>query len=226
MQNLDHAADFVVTADHRIELASACALGQVHGVFFQRFTAAFRFRITHRFAAAHGIDGLFDVGAVAAMLLQQPAGFALVLGQCQQEQFGGDVLIAAFLRFLVGEVQQIAEIAGNRHLAGGAFDFGQALYCGFESTAQRCDVDTCALQQRSRAAILLCEQGLQQMLRLNIGMIAADRCALRVSEGLLELGGEFVETHVHPIAGEYGYSRDGAHRGGFQCAAGEYCRRL
>ena len=42
LQHLDGAADFVVAADHRIELALAGALGQVDGVFFQRLRAGLR----------------------------------------------------------------------------------------------------------------------------------------------------------------------------------------
>jgi hypothetical protein len=38
-----------------------------------------------------------------ARLLQQPPGLALVARTGEQEQFGRDVLVAALLRFLVGE---------------------------------------------------------------------------------------------------------------------------
>jgi hypothetical protein len=37
------------------------------------------------------------------------------------------------------------------------------------------------------------------MLGFDVRMVAADRCALRVSEGLLKLGGEFVEAHGSPV---------------------------
>src|SRR5689334_23553019 len=35
-QHLDGAANFLVAADHRVELAVACRLGEVAGVFLQR----------------------------------------------------------------------------------------------------------------------------------------------------------------------------------------------
>ena len=40
-ENLDRAADFLVAADHRIELAVARRLGQVAGVFLHRVIAFF-----------------------------------------------------------------------------------------------------------------------------------------------------------------------------------------
>ena len=39
LQHLDRAADLVVAADHRVELAAGGALGQVDGVLLQRLAA-------------------------------------------------------------------------------------------------------------------------------------------------------------------------------------------
>jgi len=39
-----------------------------------------------------------------SMLLEQASTFAFVVGKRQQEHLGGDELVAALLRFLVGEV--------------------------------------------------------------------------------------------------------------------------
>jgi hypothetical protein len=41
LQHLDGTADLVVAADHRVQLALPCALGQVERVLLQRFTLAF-----------------------------------------------------------------------------------------------------------------------------------------------------------------------------------------
>ncbi len=105
LQDLDHPADFVVAADHRVEFANAGTLGQVKGVFLERFAASFRFLALHALAAAHCVDGLFERLAIDPVTLQQLAGFPLVVRQRQEKQLGGDELVAALLRFLVGEIQ-------------------------------------------------------------------------------------------------------------------------
>ena len=46
-ENLDHAADFFVTADHRIELAAAGLLGEVASVAFKRLILGFGILIRH-----------------------------------------------------------------------------------------------------------------------------------------------------------------------------------
>ena len=129
------------------------------------------------------------------MLLEQPAGLALVVGQRKQEQFAGDELVAALARYLVGQVEQIAELARNADLAALAFDLGQAVDRLFGRGLQRRHVDAGAREQRTGAAVLLVQQAREQVLRLDKAVVVGQRQALRVGERLLELGGEFVETH-------------------------------
>ncbi len=54
-QNADHIADFLVAADHRVELFAACALNEVITVFFQRIVGVLRRirRYARRAAHAH-----------------------------------------------------------------------------------------------------------------------------------------------------------------------------
>jgi hypothetical protein len=56
LQDLDGAADFIVAADHRIELALSGALGQVDAVFLQRLALAFGFLRIDALPATHGHD--------------------------------------------------------------------------------------------------------------------------------------------------------------------------
>jgi hypothetical protein len=65
LQDLDGAANLVVAADHRIELALARALGQVDAVFLERLTILLGARVLHLGAAAHLLDGLFERRASA-----------------------------------------------------------------------------------------------------------------------------------------------------------------
>ncbi len=57
-EDLDHAADFLVAADHRIELALAGPLDQVDAVFLQGLEFAFGSLIGDAGAAADGLQRL------------------------------------------------------------------------------------------------------------------------------------------------------------------------
>ena len=128
-------------------------------------------------------------------LLEQAAGVALVLREREQEQLARDELVAALDGFLVGQVEQVVEVARDRDLAAGALDLGQAVDRLLERVLQARHGDPGAREQRRRAAVLLREQRRQQVLRLDEAVVVAEREALGVVERLLELGGEFVEAH-------------------------------
>ena len=88
------------------------------------------------------------------------------------------------------------EIAPDLNLAAVAFDLGQAFDRVFQRSLQRRHIAAGARQQRGRAAVGIVEQGQQQVLRLDELVVAADGQALGIGQGLLELGGKFVETHA------------------------------
>ena len=164
-------------------------------VFLQRLALAFGFLRVDAGAAAHRVDRALERLAGEAVLLQQPAGVALVVGQRQQEQFRGDELVAALGRFLVGEVEQVAELARDGDLAALALDLGQALDRLGERRLEPRHGDAGAGEQRRGAAVLLVEQRREQVLRLDEAVVVAERHALGIGERLLELGRELVETH-------------------------------
>ncbi len=195
MQDLHGAADFVVAADHRVELALRGALGEVDTVFFQGLALAFCFLRIDTLAAAHGHDRCLDGLAAEAVLPGDATGFALVVGQREQEHLAGDELVAALLRFLVGQVEQVAEVATDRHLAAMTFDLGQPGQRLTQILLEGRHIDTGAGQQRRSAAIVLVDQRQQQVLRFDELLVAANGQALGIGQRLLELGGEFVDTH-------------------------------
>ncbi len=71
LQDLDRAADLVVAADDRVELAFARPRGQVDRVLVQRLALAFGFLRAHARAAAHGFDRRFQRLAVEPRLLRR-----------------------------------------------------------------------------------------------------------------------------------------------------------
>jgi hypothetical protein len=195
LQDLDGAADLVVAADHRVELALAGALGEVEAVFLQRLALAFGFLRADVLAAAHGLDRVFQRLAIQAGFLEQAAALALVLGQGQQEHLRGDELVAGLLRFLVGDVEQVGQVAADADFAAVAFDFGQALQRLASAAFSPPTLAPARCNSEVGRAVVLVEQGQQQVLRLDELLVVADGQALRVGKRLLELGGKFVEAH-------------------------------
>ena len=86
LQNLDRAANLVVAANHRIELAAAGAFGQIQCVFFQCFTGVFCVWVVHVFPLSNafngGQQGLFIQAHAVQYFFQ--AVFALLVQQGEQ----------------------------------------------------------------------------------------------------------------------------------------------
>ena len=75
LQDLDGAADLVVPANHRVQLADASALGQVDAIFFKRLALAFGIGTAHTLAATHRFNGRLQALAVQAMVFGDAANF-------------------------------------------------------------------------------------------------------------------------------------------------------
>ncbi len=90
LQHLDRAADFLVAADHRIELAQACALGQVHAVLLEGLALALGVGAVHALPAAHRVDGGFERLARHAVGAREVADIGLGISHGQQVQLARD----------------------------------------------------------------------------------------------------------------------------------------
>jgi hypothetical protein len=99
------------------------------------------------------------------------------------------------LRFLVGEVQKIREVARNIDFAALAFDFGQPLDAPLEGFLERRHRHSGFGEQRSGSRVFLVEQREQQMLGLDERVVAPERHALGIGQRLLKLGRKFIESH-------------------------------
>ncbi|MNX72977.1 hypothetical protein D3C86_1043530 [compost metagenome] len=188
LQDLDGAADFVVAADDRVQLALAGALGQVQGVLGQGFAVGLAFGARHVFAAAHGVDRGFQGLFLQARFTQDAAGLAFVVGQRQQEQFAGDIGVTPSRRFLVGAGQHRVQVAANLHVVV-ALNLRQGLHGGFQRGLQAVDRHAGARQQTACAAVRIGQQCRQHVHGLDVGMIVTGGQTLSVGQGLLELGG-------------------------------------
>ena len=93
-EHLHHAANLLVAADDRVELALARQVGQVFAVFFERLELALGVLVGDALDAAHGGEGLQHASWVAPMRGERVAHrVALGLGEREQQMLGGNVIV-------------------------------------------------------------------------------------------------------------------------------------
>ena len=104
---LDGAADFLVTADHRVELAVAGGLGQIAGIFLQRVIGVLgRLRVGGA-ALAQLLDDGIEVLRGDPRLSENFSGVAVLLKRnSEQEPLDRDEAVAGLVRDLLGVVEQ------------------------------------------------------------------------------------------------------------------------
>src|ERR1700681_4808094 len=194
LQHLDGAADLIVAADHRVELAGSRACGEIDGVLLERLAAFLGVCIGYLLATAHLLDGLLDGAAHHARLLDQARERA-ILERRQHEQLARYELVTALLRQLVGDVEHAVQVVGDVYVPGGAFDPRQPFQQRQQSRAQLIDVRAGLQQQRTHRAAGAVQHRQHQVRGLEELVIAAQRERLRVGERLLEPAGELVHPH-------------------------------
>ena len=196
-EHLDGAADFLVTADHRIKLASPRRLGQVAGIFLQRIKTVFGAGRISRAALADAVDGFVQRLRGDAGTFQRLAGFG---GggerQRNQQPFDGDNAVAGLHRHLLGGIEHAHRIIVPRQALRAAArylgDLGQRLIgelqCGGRRAASRLD-------QAGSVALLIFQQGFQHMFGRHALVVVADCNRLRRLQEPLGAIGEFFDVH-------------------------------
>src|SRR5206468_9871620 len=81
-----------------------------------------------------------------------------------------------------------------------AFDFRQPLDRLLQRRLKAWHGNARAREQRGGPAVFLRQQRRQQVLRLDIARVVAEREALGVGQRLLEFGRELVEAHANPLS--------------------------
>ena len=188
LQHLDGAADFVVPADDRIQLALLGALGEVDGVLFQRLALLFGICVVDRLAAAHLLDGSLERRSLGRVGFEQLCDPTLGFQGREHEQLAGYVLVLALLGELVHDVHDPPELVGDLHVAAGALHLGQLIQGHTELRSKPVDVDVCLGEQVAHAAALLVEQCRHHMDGLDELVIAPDGQTLGIRQGHLEFG--------------------------------------
>ena len=150
-QHLDHAANLLVAADHRVELASPRLGGEVATELLQRLRHLLGIRRGHAAWALRLGDGLGQRLAVG----QQVGGRRGLVRQRQEQVADGDVLVTEGRRLLLGPLQHREKALRRPGLRlGVAADRGQLGDRGLGPLGDRGDVGG-QLAQRSRGETIL-----------------------------------------------------------------------
>ena len=196
LQHLDHAADLVVAPDHRVELALAGALGEVDGVFLERFALPFGILRIDAGAAAHRLDGFLQRLAMSGRTRAR-AGRSR---PCRRPAASRNSSLAMNWspRLVASLSVRLSRLLSSREMEISPpcpSTLGRRSMALVQRGLERGHVDPGAGEQRRAAPVFLLQQRGQQVGGLDEAVVVAEREALGVAQGLLELGREFVEAH-------------------------------
>ena len=200
-EHLDGAADLLVAADDRVELALARRLGEVAGVALERVVAIFRPLRVGGAAAPQFLDGGIEVLRRQPRLRQRLGDVrALRQRRRQQDALDRHILIAGLLGDLLGLVEQADRVAVHRRRGGGAGagDGGDLVDQGIDLAPRRLRIAARRLDQARGHALLVVEQGLDQMRRRDALVMLAHGDRLRRLQEAARPVGEFLEIHAYP----------------------------
>ena len=118
-QDLDDAADLVVAADDRVELAVLGGLREVAAELLQRLVLLLGALVGDAVRAADGLDRRRAASlCVAPLRLSDFGGLAaLGAGQREQDVLGRDVLVVELAGLALGEAQDVHQLAAGARLA-------------------------------------------------------------------------------------------------------------
>ncbi len=203
-QNLHHAANLFVAADHRIELAAPGLLGQIDGIALQRLILRFRILIRHTLRAAYGHQRFQNGVVIRAQLVQQaPGGFVFLIGEREQQVLGRHVLVLEILRFFERAFENL--IQGRRNVHSGLLprDLGDRRQLAFRFADQRVRLDAALLEDRPHDALALTRQRDKEMQWMHCLMSVLTGDFLRLLNGFLSLLGQFVKSEWHFFSFSY-----------------------
>ena len=197
-QHLDGAADFLVAADHRIDLAVARRLGEVAGVFLQRVIGVLgRGRIGGA-ALAQRLDGGVEVLRRDAGLGQDLAGLAVLLDREREQQpLDRDEAVAGLLAGLLGGVEHARQRRIEIDLAGcrRRYTFGRLASAASTACKRLARIAAGAVDQAGRQPFRVVEQDLEQMFGGELLVALAQGQRLRGLHETAGAVGVFLEIH-------------------------------
>ncbi len=197
-QHLDGAADFLVAADHRIELAVAGGLGQVAGIFLECVIGIFGRRRVRGAALAQGFNGRVqilrrDPGAGQNF----PRLVVLLDGERQQQPLDRHEGIAGFFRRLLRGLEHARKRRIHIKLPGTTAGYlGPLRQCRLDGGQSFTRMTSRAVDQSGRQTLRIVEQHLEQMFRRELLVTLPHRERLGRLHETAGAFGIFFKVHV------------------------------
>ena len=123
-EDLHGASDFVVAADHRIDLSLASELGEIAAILFQRLVFAFRVLIGHALVAPDALQALHKLLPVDARILQHRCRRGSRVQDGKEEVLGAEEFVLQLGHFAFRGIDRLAKIGakvrGSAAMHGGA----------------------------------------------------------------------------------------------------------
>ena len=195
-QDLHHAPDLVVAADHGVQPAPAGPLGEIVGVAGQRLVLVFRGPVGNPVGAPDGIEGVPEAAGRGAGFGEDAPGVSLPRGETEEEVLGGDVGIAEFAGLLLGRAQRPAQVPGGAR-GGSAADPGAPAQFRLQRPRHLLGLDLHLAQHGYDHTALLFKEGFQQMDPVHLRVLRPERVPGGGGDGLCGLHGHSVRVqHV------------------------------
>ena len=199
-EDLNHATDLGVSANHGVHFALTRALGEVDAVLFEGLEVLLGVgRRDPPVAAAHGRERRDEALLGSAGLLERLRDGTADASQAGEDVLGGDVLVADRPGDLLGVTQGVDELPRQRGFrdarAGGP---GQVLHGAGGGSPHVGRVGADGPQQRGRGRPARVEQGEQEMPRLDRGVAVFGGYGDRGADNLAALRGQTLGVHGLP----------------------------
>jgi hypothetical protein len=166
-QHLDHAADFLIAADDRVELALLGSLHEVDAVFFEGLELVLWRLVGDAGRAADLLQRGEDFLFVEGIELERVLGLRLGPHERQQQVLGRDELVLHLGRRLRGGFEHLVQIAADARRMPAA-RLRQMRQLGRHHLPQLLVVDADLFEQRAHDAFALAQQRGEQMHRLHL----------------------------------------------------------
>ena len=202
-KDLDGAADFLVAADDRIELAFAGGGRQVAREFLQGIVAILGRGRVGSAPAAQLVDRCIECFGLHARFGQGlPGGGRCGKREGQKQPLDSNIAVARFLRDLLGLVEHADKIIveAGRLLCPASRDGGNLGECRIGFAHRRCGVAASSLDQAGGHALLVLKQSLQKMFGRNALVVHPDRNGLGRLQKSFGAVCEFLEIHSNPLS--------------------------
>src|SRR5581483_166035 len=193
-ENLDDAADLLVAADDRVELALTGELGEVPPVLLERLVRRLGIRRGDALVAAHLLERGHEPLARHA---ERPEHARAVRGEREEEVLDAQILVLERPHLVLGLREELREPLGDVGLARtrrGSGDLRLPRELALEGVVHGAGSDPGRFEEARREALGLLEEREEEVLDVD-ALMAAARCQpARVLESLLDLVGHAVDV--------------------------------